>query len=71
VRQAGGSVGLLVDEVVGQRNFSVEQRVPPADGDADPYARFIVENYSLGDVQWGQFSMAALVRAAEFAQAAA
>ncbi|MBS0581481.1 MAG: purine-binding chemotaxis protein CheW [Proteobacteria bacterium] len=70
VRQSGGSVGLLVDEVVGQRNFSAEQRVgasSPADGAVE---RYVVERYALGDKQWGRFSMAALVRASEFAQAA-
>jgi len=71
VRQAGGSVGLLVDEVVGQRNFSPDQRIEPAAVEGDPFARFVSEDYSLGEVQWGQFSMAALVRAAEFLQAAA
>ena len=71
VRQSGGSVGLLVDEVVGQRNFSTEQRVELAPREDDPFARFVFENYSLGDVQWGQFSMVALVRATEFLQAAA
>ncbi len=71
VRQTGGSVGLLVDEVVGQRNFSPDQRIEPAAQEGDPYARFVLEDYQLGEVQWGQFSMAALVRAAEFLQAAA
>lgn len=71
VRQSGGSVGLLVDEVAGQRNFAAEQRVPtPVESD-ERIARFVVDNYSLGDVYWGQFSMAALVRAAEFVRAAA
>lgn len=69
VRQSGGSVGLLVDEVVGQRNFSAEQRTP-AMRDQDGFTRYIVERYSLGDTRWEQFSMAALVRAGEFSQAA-
>ncbi len=74
VRQSGGSVGLLVDEVLGQRNFS--RRATRADAgrsrqDDASYARFVIENYALGEVQWGQFSMAALVRTPDFAQAAA
>lgn len=71
VRQQGGSVGLLVDEVLGQRSFS-EQQIGAAVGEADEkYSRFVGENVQLGDVLWGLFSMAALVRTAEFQQAAA
>jgi twitching motility protein PilI len=71
VRQSGGSVGLLIDEVLGQRSFSEEQRAD-AVGEADErYHRFVGENLQLGDVLWGLFSMAALVRAAEFQQGSA
>lgn len=71
VRQHGGSVGLLIDEVLGQRSFSDEQRAD-AVGEADErYAHFVGENLQLGDVLWGLFSMAALVRAAEFQQGSA
>lgn len=71
VRQAAGSVGLLVDEVLGQRSFSDEQRAE-AIGEADErYARFVGENVQVGEVLWGLFSMGALVRSAEFQHAAA
>jgi twitching motility protein PilI len=71
VRQHGGSVGLLVDEVLGQRSFSEEQ-LAAAVGEADEqYGRFVGENVQLGDVLWGLFSMAALARSAQFQQAAA
>ena len=71
VRQHAGSVGLLIDEVLGQRSFSEEQRAE-ALGEADErYQRFVGENLQLGDVLWGLFSMAALVRAAEFQQGSA
>jgi twitching motility protein PilI len=71
VRQHAGSVGLLIDEVLGQRSFSEEQRAE-AVGEADErYQRFVGENIQLGDVLWGLFSMAALVRAAEFQQGSA
>jgi twitching motility protein PilI len=71
VRQHAGSVGLLIDEVLGQRSFSDEQRAG-ALGEADErYQRFVGENLQLGDVLWGLFSMAALVRAAEFQQGSA
>lgn len=71
VRQPGGNVGLLVDEVLGQRSFSSEQ-IDSAIGEEDPrHARFVGENVQLGEVLWGLFSMAELVRATEFQQAAA
>jgi twitching motility protein PilI len=71
VRQLGGSVGLLIDEVLGQRNFSEEQRSEASGEEDDRYSRFVAENYPLGDVNWGLFSMAALVRTPDFVQAAA
>jgi twitching motility protein PilI len=71
VRQSGGSVGLLIDEVMGQRNFSQEQRAEAVGEADDRYARFVAEKYQLGDVHWGLFSMAALVRTPDFAQASA
>lgn len=71
VRQPGGNVGLLVDEVLGQRSFSSEQ-IDAAVGEEDPrHARFVGENVQLGEILWGLFSMAELVRATEFQQAAA
>jgi twitching motility protein PilI len=71
VRQHGGSVGLLVDEVLGQRNFSEEQ-LAAAVGEADGnYGRFVGENVQSGEVMWGLFSMAALARSPQFQQAAA
>jgi twitching motility protein PilI len=71
VRQVGGSVGLLVDEVLGQRNFTADQRAPAQEQNDAAIERFIVEHYALGDTQWGHFSIAALVRADVFGQAAA
>jgi twitching motility protein PilI len=71
VRQLGGSVGLLIDEVLGQRNFSEEQRAEAVGEDDDRYSRYVGEKYPLGDVIWGLFSMAALVRSPDFVQAAA
>ncbi|MEP7043288.1 MAG: chemotaxis protein CheW [Dokdonella sp.] len=71
VRQQGGSVGLLIDEVLGQRSFS-ETQLAAAIGEADEkFSRFVGENVQSGDVLWGLFSMAALVRIVEFQQAAA
>jgi twitching motility protein PilI len=68
VKQAGGGVGLLVDEVLGQRNLTDEQRVD-AEGESDPrLARFVTENVMLNERRWGMFSMVELTRASEFQQ---
>lgn len=70
VRQPAGSVGLLVDEVFGQRSLASEQLVG-AGVEADPaLARFVRERVSSGNIDWGLFNMSALVRSSEFQQAA-
>ncbi len=71
VRQTGGSVGLLVDEVLGQRSFAEEQLAAAAGESDENFARFVGEIMQLGDIQWGLFSMTALVRSTQFQQAAA
>ncbi|HET9836151.1 MAG TPA: chemotaxis protein CheW [Rhodanobacteraceae bacterium] len=69
VKQAGGGVGLLVDEVLGQRNLTDEQRVD-AEGESDArLARFVTENVTLGERRWGMFSVVELTRASDFQQA--
>ncbi|MGA8277767.1 MAG: chemotaxis protein CheW [Rhodanobacteraceae bacterium] len=71
VRDRADGCGLLIDEVLGQRSFSEEER-GRAIGEDDPrYARFIGERLQLGGVDWGLFSMAALLRSTDFQQAAA
>ncbi len=71
VRQTAGNIGLLIDEVLGQRSFSGEQ-LDEAVGEVDErYSRFVGENVQLGEVLWGLFSVAALARSSEFQQAAA
>lgn len=68
VKQSGGGVGLLVDEVLGQRNLTDEQRVD-AEGESDErLARFVTENVSTGQSRLGMFSMVELTRAADFQQ---
>jgi twitching motility protein PilI len=71
VRQQGGSVGLLIDEVLGQRSFSDEQRASAIAEDDPRYERYVGEKVQLGDVLWGLFSMSALVRTADFQHASA
>ena len=69
VKQAGGNVGLLVDELIGQRNLTDADRAG-AEGEADPgLARFVTENVNVGAVRLGRFSMVELTRTAEFQHA--
>ncbi len=70
VRQSGGSVGLLVDELLGQRNLTDADRAG-AEGEPDErLARFVTENVQTGPVRLGMFSMVELTRAPDFQQAA-
>ena len=70
VKQAGGNVGLLVDELIGQRNLTDADRAG-AEGEADPgLARFVTENINVGAMRLGRFSMVELTRTPEFQHAA-
>jgi twitching motility protein PilI len=71
VKQQGGSVGLLVDEVLGQRSFVDENEVIGAEGDDARYQRYVPKQFDLGGVRYLNFSVHALVRNREFVQAAA
>jgi twitching motility protein PilI len=69
VKQAGGNVGLLVDELIGQRNLTDADRAD-AEGEADPgLARFVTENVNVGAMRLGRFSMVELTRTPEFQHA--
>ncbi|MBB3227337.1 twitching motility protein PilI [Luteibacter sp. Sphag1AF] len=70
VRQHGGTVGLLVDEVFGQRTIDDDQR-EGSEEETDPrLTRFVQGNLRLGEQRFGLFSMSRLVRAPDFRQAA-
>ena len=75
VRQPGGDVAVLIDELFGQRSFN-QQHLVGADDDvalrlADGrYANFIGQAYRLDDITWGIFSLDRLARTPEFRQAA-
>lgn len=71
VRQPGGNVAVLVDELFGQRSFNDAQRAEPGHLGEGRYASFVSEAYRLGDDVWGVFSMELLTRTPEFRQAAA
>jgi twitching motility protein PilI len=69
VRQGGGSVALLVDEVFGQRTVDEEQRREAGREDDPRLARFV--DSRVGEQQLAVFSMNRLVRAPDFRHAAA
>jgi twitching motility protein PilI len=71
VRQGGGSVALLVDEVFGQRTVDAEQRGRAEREDDPRLARFADDRVDVGEQRFALFSMNKLVRAPDFRQAAA
>lgn len=72
VRQRGGDVAVLIDELFGQRSFNEPQLIDAAELDAGGrYGHFIERAYRLGDQDWGIFSLERLARTPEFRQAAA
>ncbi len=70
VRQNGGNVALLIDELYGQRTFNDSHRVQ---SEAEPgrFGHFVHTSYQVGEVMWGVFDMSVLTRTPEFRQAAA
>ncbi len=70
VRQSGGNVAVLIDQLYGQRSFNDSQKSGAAN-DASRYGYFIKQVYRVGDNDWGVFSMSMLTRTPEFRQAAA
>jgi twitching motility protein PilI len=70
VRQSGGDVAVLIDELYGQRSFNDSQAVS-LDEETGRYGYFVKQMYRVGDFDWGVFSMSMLTRTPEFRQAAA
>jgi twitching motility protein PilI len=71
VKQAGGSVGLIVDEVLGQRSFVDENKQASKTYLDSPINNHLAHEYVAGTMSWGVFSMASLIKEPEFLQAAA
>ena len=71
VRQPGGDVAVLVDELFGQRSFHEEQLTGTEAMAEGRFAHFIDRAYRLDDHTWGIFSLERLARTPEFRQAAA
>ena len=69
VRQSGGNVAVIIDELFGQRTFNDTHRAE-MDGENDGrYGQLVNQVYRLNDVSWGVFSMQTLTRTPEFRQA--
>ena len=70
-RHGSNAIGLLVEEVLGQRNLTAENDPLKLENDAVNWARFVPAHFELDGKLWGVFSMAALVAAPDFLHAAA
>ena len=71
MRQAGGDVALVIDELYGQRSFEAEMQVPAGDIAQGRYAHFVERAFHDEGRDWGVFSLSLLSRTPEFRQAAA
>jgi twitching motility protein PilI len=69
VRQSGGNVAVLIDELYGQRVFNDMHKAEDAGEAEGRYGHFIHQVYRLAEQDWGVFSMSALTRTPEFRQA--
>jgi twitching motility protein PilI len=69
IKQSTGTVGLVVDEVLGQRSFVDENKRELSVFLDSPISALLLHEYAQGTLNWGVFSMTALVRNAEFLQA--
>lgn len=71
VRQPGGNVAVLIDELYGQRSFNESQAADTAALAQGRYGHFIDRAYEADQIPWGVFSLDRLARTPEFRQAAA
>lgn len=76
VRQPGGDVAVLIDELFGQRTFTPAQQLDAAQlAELQPshgrYGHFVDQAFRLDGSLWGVFSLDRLTRTPEFRQAAA
>ncbi len=73
VRQTGGDVGILIDELLGQRMFDESAASPINEAEAHHgrYAPFIDRVYRQDEDEWLVFDLDRLTQTTEFRQAAA
>ncbi|HEX7325732.1 MAG TPA: chemotaxis protein CheW [Rhodanobacteraceae bacterium] len=70
VKQAGGNVGLLVDELSGQRSLAAADQARVEPETDTRLARFVTGSVTFGVTRMGRFSMAGLTHDEEFQHAA-
>lgn len=71
IPQHGGSVGLVVDAIQGQRHFLDEEAADQGFFEEHMAARYVAREYLKGDDHWGVFEVRKLISNADFLQAAA
>ncbi|MEM9530628.1 MAG: chemotaxis protein CheW [Pseudomonadota bacterium] len=71
IQQSGGVVGLLIDEVQGQRHFLKEERTEDSHYEGQAIEPYLVRQYVKGDDHWGAVDFTRLVNNPVFMQAAA
>ena len=69
VRQVGGNVAVIIDELFGQRTFNDTHRAELDGENEGRYGQLVNQVYRLADTSWGVFSMQTLTRTPEFRQA--
>ena len=70
LRQPGGDVAILIDELYGQRSFSDDQGVDPGSLAEGRYGHFVARAFRGEEHDWGVFALSLLARTPEFRQAA-
>jgi twitching motility protein PilI len=70
VKQPGGNVAVLIDELYGQRNFVEGQRVMLEEEMEGRYVSFITDAFQWAGTVWKVFNLGVLARTVEFRQAA-
>jgi twitching motility protein PilI len=71
LRQGGGNVAVLIDELLGQRHFTDAHKCELVEQEGGRYGEFVKQAYRWGDVVFGVFSVSLLTRTPDFRQAAA
>ena len=66
VKQQEGGVGLLIDEIQGQRHFIDEELSDDRFFEDHMASPFVKREYIKGDVHWGAFDAAALISNSDF-----
>lgn len=70
VEQPGAALGLLVDEVLGQRSLTEEQLGELDHEDEAPLQPYVAGTIQLGEQRWAVFNINDLIEASQFQQAA-